>query len=345
MSAGHRMFHFYGGIHNPTPNAWIHPMNDFESIENAIRTWRGVPRDQKLNLDLFLESWIDIVSEGFTPEWFLFTPEQFFGTDHLQVNIAPQKRFLIEIMDTLGIDSVTNSKLSRENMEKEQNSARERKQAYFDMQKVDRNAEGDFLMYLRKWQQSKNIEQRWLGIMAMTHYLRGGLTDFDGFYDWLSKNLIDTSYLIRIETLDMLQSLVITDPALTLNLIERLNNSKRFALQIAAFDLLRRVISFDFYYGQRYHEQIRELYRPISDEYYPRFTHLCERVTRNIIRWRNNLLKMRSFAHLEEIPEKDISILKNRIEESSLDGYEQYIGRMSRLLARFRLSIDYFKIE
>jgi len=93
------------------------------------------------------------------------------------------------------------------------------------------------------------------------------------------------------------------------------------------------------------HERLLELYKPLSEEHYPRFTQLCERVTKNFLRWRNTLLKMKSFAHLEEVSEKEISILEKVIEESSVNGLEQHIGRMNRLLARFRLSIDYFKVE
>jgi len=345
MSAGHRMFHFYEGLHDPTPYAWIYPMNDFENIENGIRIGKYCSNEYALNLDRFIESWRDIVSKGFTPEWFLYLPEQLFGTDPLQVNIAPQKRFLIEIMDTLGTGSMTSHKETGEKLEKEQDSARERKQAYFDMQKVDRKAEEDFLMYLRKWQQSKSTEQRWLGVMAMTHYLRGGLADFDGFCSWLCKNLIDTSFLIRAETLDMLQSLVITNPTLSLNLIERLNNSKRFALQIAAFDLARRIISVDFYYGQRYHEQLIKHHRPIDEEYLPRFGQLCEHSSKNLIGWFDQLMKMKSYRHLDEMCEKELRVLKKGIEEYSLNGFEQYIGRMSRLLARYRLTKKHFEIE
>jgi hypothetical protein len=339
------MFHFYEGLHDPTPYAWLYPMNDFENIENAVRNGSYQSDKYELNLDLFLDSWREIVSEGFTPEWVFFLPEQFFGTDPLQVNIAPQKRYLIEIMDTLGIENLTSHKESEEESEKDQDSVRQRKQAFFDMQKVDRKSEGDFLVYLRKWQRSKSTEQRWLGVMAMTHYLRGGLTDFDGFYDWLCKNLVDTTYLIRAETLDMLQSLVITNTSQCLNLIERLNNSKRFALQIAAFDLARRVLSSDFYYGQRYHEQLIKLHRSIDEKDYPRFGQLCERASRNLIGWLDRLLKLKSFKYLKEVSEKELLLLRRGIEESSFNGLERYIGGMSRVLASCRFSRSHFEIQ
>lgn len=345
MSAGHRMFHFYEGLHDPIPYAWLYPMDDFENIEKAIRSGDYQSDKYELNLDLFLETWREIVSNGFTPEWFFFLPEQFFGTDPLQVNIAPQKRLLIEIMDTLEIENTTNHMESGEKLDKDQDILRERKQAYFDLQKVDRKAEGDLLVYLRKWQRSGSIEQRWLGVMAMTHYLRGGLIDFDGFYDWLCKNLVDTSYLIRVETLDMLQSLVITNTTQCLNLIERLNNSKRFALQIAAFDLARRVLSGDFYYGQRYHEQLFGLYKSIDKKDYPRFRELCERASKNLIGWLNRLLGLKSYRYLNGKSERELLVLNKVLEDISLDDFDLYIRRMSRLLAKHRLPIESFKIH
>jgi hypothetical protein len=342
MSAGHRMFHFYGGIQDPTPFAWVQSMTDFDGIRNALRNWEDTSIGSKLNLNQFLEAWQEIVSKGFTPEWFLFHPEQFFGTDDLQVNIAPQKRKMIEIMDTLGIDDEPLHDESDDRRSKERDKARERKQAFFDMQRVDRSAEGDILIYLRKWQKSNNIEQRWLGVMSMTHYLRGGLTDFDGFYNWLCKNLADTYYLIRAETLDMLQSLVITNPAMSLNLVERLNNSKRFTLQIAAFDLTRRILSRDFYYGQRYHTQLMPHHRALSERDFPRFKHACERSSKNLFGWLDSLLKMKSFEHLHEIHE-EFPLLKTELEGSSSDAFERYIDAMSRALNRYRLSVDRFE--
>ena len=346
MAAGHRMFHFYGGIQDPTPYAWVHPMNDFEEIENAIKSKNFFSSEYKLNLVHFLETWQELVSNGFTPEWFLFHPEQFFGTDDLKVNIAPQKRRLIEIMDTLGIEEESHYNDSANAISKERDKARERKQAFFDMQKVDRKGEGDILMYLRKWQKSKNTEQRWLGVMAMTHYLRGGLTDFDGFYDWLCKNLADASYLIRAETLDMLQSLVITDTTQSLNLIEKLNSSKRFALQIAAFDLARRLLSGDFYYGQRYHEQLIGFHKSIDEKEYPRFKQLCSRASKNQKGWLDRLHKMKAYEHFDKLSEDEISFLNKGIEDtSSPNDCEQYVARMSRLLAKHRLSIEYFQVK
>jgi len=134
MAAGHRMFHFYGGIQDPTPYAWVHPLGDFEEIENAIKSKNSFSSEYKLNLAYFLETWQEIVSKGFTPEWFLFHPDQFFGTDDLKVNIAPQKRRLIEIMDTLGIEEEPHYNDSANAISKERDKARERKQAFFDMQ-------------------------------------------------------------------------------------------------------------------------------------------------------------------------------------------------------------------
>jgi hypothetical protein len=345
MSAGHRMFHFYEGIHDPTPYAWIYPMTDFEGIENAVRSIEYGSSETKLNLDNFLEAWHEIVSMGFTPEWFLFHPEQFFGTDDLKVNIAPQKRKLIEIVDTLEREDESLPSVSEKLVEKEKNLARERKQAFFDLQKVDRKAEGDLLMYLRKWQKSKNLEQRWLSIMSMTHYLRSGLTDFEGFYDWLVKNLVDPSYLIRAESLDMLQSLVITNQAQSLNLIERLNNSKRFALQVAAFDLLRRVIAGDFYYGQRYHDQLTGLHKPIDERDYPRLEYCCEHTSKNLFGWLDRLMKMRSFKHLNDVPVKKSVLLKGEHGEYSVNGFDRSIDWMSRILASYKLSKNHFEIE
>ncbi len=345
MAAGHRMFHFYGGIQDPTPYAWAYPMTDFEGIANVIKS-KNSSSEYKLDLVHFLETWQEIVSKGFTPEWFLFHPEQFFGTDDLRVNIAPQKRRLIEIMDTLGIEENPNHDESGNAIYRKRDEARERKQAFFDMQKVDRRSEGDILMYLRKWQKSKNIEQRWIGVMAMTHYLRGGLTDFDGFYDWLCKNLVDAFYLIRAETLDMLQSLVITDTKQCLNLIEKLSNSKRFALQIAAFDLARRVLSGDFYYGQRYNEQLVGFHRSIDEKEYPRFKQLCGRTSKNLIGWLDRLHKIKAYGHLVDLSNKEISVLNKGIEESSSpNDLDPCINRVSRLLAKHRLSIETFKIQ
>jgi hypothetical protein len=345
MSAGHRMFHFYGGIQDPTPYAWMHPMTNFEEIEESVKTGNYSSGEYRMNIDLFLDAWRQLVSNGFTPEWFLFIPEAFFGTDSIETNIAPQKRALTEIADVLTIYERTKDKDPIQKNIREKNKARERKQAYCDMQRVDRKGEGDYLTFLRKWQKSQHIEQRWLGIMSMAHYLRSGLTDFDGFYDWLKKNLVDKSYLIRAEALDMLQSLVVLDHSLNLQLIDRLNNEKEFALQVVAFELERRVIQPEFYYGHRYFEQLKELQTPLDAGGYNQFSKVCKQTGINLVNWIEKLQSVKSLGHYYEINENDKSNLMRGIGELSIAKLSNYVATMNRVLGGARISREHFQLR
>jgi hypothetical protein len=138
--------------------------------------------------------------------------------------------------------------------------------------------------------------------------------------------------------------LVITNPVISLDLAERLNSSKRFTLQIAAFDLTRRILSRDFYYGQRYYTQLMPHHRSLDERDFPRFKHVCERSSKNLFGLLDSLLKMKSFEHLHDMYE-ELLHLKTEVEGSSLDAFERYIDAMSRVLNSYRLSMDRFEIE
>jgi hypothetical protein len=344
MSAGHRMFHFYGGIQDPTPYAWMYPMADFSEIAESVRISTQSSSEYKFNVDFFLDAWKQLISNDFTPEWFLFIPEAFFGTDSIETNIAPQKRTLTEIADVLTIFERTKSKDPGQRTIQEKDKARERKQAYCDMQRVDRKGEGDYLAYLRKWQKSQNTEQRWLGVMSMSHYLRGGLADFDSFYDWLKRSLADKSYLIRSETLDMLQSLIVTNPSLNLVLADRLNNEKSFPLQIVAFDLIRRLIQPEFYYGHRYFEQFRGMQNPLDSKDYNQFSKICKRAGYNLVKWIEKLQSINSLWASGDMTENDKSNLMKGVDDPSLANFSNYIASMNRALNKTRLTREYFQL-
>jgi hypothetical protein len=345
MSAGHRMFHFYGGIQDPTPYAWMHPMTSFEEIEESVKAGKYTPSEYRLNIDLFLDTWKQLASNDFTPEWFLFIPEAFFGTDSIETNVAPQKRTLTEIADVLTIYERTKVKDPIQKNIHEKDNARERKQAYCDMQRVDRKGEGDYLTYLRKWQKSQNTEQRWLGVMSMSHYLRSGLADFDSFYDWLKKSLADKYYLIRSETLDMLQSLVVANPSMNLILADRLNNEKTFALQITAFEVMRRLIQPESYYGHRYFEQFKGLQNSLDSRSYNQFSKVCKKVGINLVKWIEKLQSINSLFSQYEISEDDKSNLMQGVEELSPAKFSNYIASMNRILGGIRLTKGHFRLE
>ncbi len=343
VSIGHRMFHFYGGLSNPTPYAWIHSMTDYESIEKALQTECDIHKEAQLDLIRYLDSWKTIGSNGFTPEWFLFVPKLFFGKDDLEANMVPKKRNLGKILDALTIEHKIHhddvDKIGKETM----NITRERKQAYYDMQELDRESEGDLLKVLKTWQESDSLEQQWFGILSMNHYLRNGISDFEKFYKWLRKNLLNSSFLIRTETLDMLQSLVVENPSMTLDLIERLNIEREFPLQVCGLDLVRRTFSEDFYYGRRYYDQLASFHKPIDEKDYPRFKIICEAVSDNIVMWLEHLISLDEYWHLDATIEKEFNILKAGIKNTTNDNFEYFINIMNRSLGRFRLSKEFFE--
>lgn len=343
VAIGHRMFHFYGGISDPTPYAWIHPMTDYKSIEKALQMEINIHNESQLDLNRYIDSWNTIVSNGFSPEWFLFLPKLFFGKDDSEANIVPKKRNLGKILDVLTIEHKTHHEDIEDVTEETMKIACERKQAYYDGQELDREAEGDFLKVMRSWQKSNNLEQQWLGIMSMNHYLRNGIFDFENFYQWLRKNLLSSSFLIRTETLDMLQSLVVTNPSMTLDLIERLNIEREFPLQVCEFDLVRRLFSEHFYYGCRYYNRLTALHKPMDKKDYPRFKIICESVSDNIVMWLDHLISLDEFWHVDATIEKKLSILKAGIENASRDNFEYFISIMNRSLGRFRLSKGFFE--
>ncbi len=343
VAIGHRMFHFYGGISDPTPYAWIQSMTDYENIERTLQTERNIFKESQLDLNRYIDSWKAIISNGFTPEWFLFLPKLVFGKDDLEANIVPKKRNLGKILDVLTIEHKTHHEDIEDVTEETMKIASERKQAYYDVQELDREAEGDFLEVMRSWQKSKNLEQQWLGIISMNHYLRNGISDFEKFYQWLRKNLLSSSFLIRTETLDMLQSLVVENQSMTLDLIERLIIEREFPLQVCGLDLVRRTFAENFYYDRRYYDRLTALHKPIDKKDYPRFKIICEDVSDNIVMWLDHLISLDEFWHLDATIKKELNILRAGIENASHDNFEHFISIMNSSLGRFRLSKEFFE--
>ena len=54
------MFHFYGGIEDPTPYAWMQSMTDFEEIEESVKVGKYTSGEYRLNIDLFLDPEINL---------------------------------------------------------------------------------------------------------------------------------------------------------------------------------------------------------------------------------------------------------------------------------------------
>lgn len=336
VAAGHRHFHFYGGITNPTPYAWIHPMSDFKGIQNALQTETYMHGGHAVDVDRYFDVWKTLVSKTYTPEWFLFVPKTFFGKDD-QV-ISPQKRNLDVLIDTLTIKQLT-SELSHCEIVK---IARERKQAYYDMQLIDGKSEHELFSILKQWQRSDNLEQQWLGIMSMNHYLKHEISDLENFYSWLCKNLLSESYLIRVETRDMLQRIFVTNPTRILELLDKLNGEREFPLQVIGFDLVTRMFSGHYYSG-RYYEEFTESHRPIRKGEYPRFKDASEAAATNLLDWVHHLISLNSYWNDNEIIKKDTQILESGLPCKSQDDFEYYTS-MTRLVRRLRLAEDGFHV-
>ncbi|MGY5881568.1 MAG: hypothetical protein RTV31_15060 [Candidatus Thorarchaeota archaeon] len=330
VAAGHRHFHFYGGITNSTPYSWIHPMSDFKSIKNALQTEIFMHGGHKIDVDRYFDVWKTLVSKTYAPEWFLFVPKTYFGKDDKV--ISPQIRSLDSLIDTLTIKQPT-SELSQSEIVK---IARARKQAYYDMQRIDKKSEDELFSILKKWQRSDNLEQQWFGIMSMNHYLKHDISDLENFYSWLCKNLRSESYLIRVETRDMLQRIFATNPARILELIEKLNGEREFPLQVIGFDLVCRMFSGHYYSG-RYHKEFTESHRPIRKGEYPRFKDASEAAAMNVLDWVHHLISLGSYWSEDKMIRKEIQELERGLPAQSQDDFEYHVY-MTRLVSRLRLA-------
>jgi hypothetical protein len=336
VAAGHRHFHFYGGITDPTPYSWIHPMADFKSIRNALQTGTFLHSEYKIDIDRYFDVWKTLVTKTYTPEWFLFIPKTFFGKDDNV--ISPQIRSLDSLIDALTIKQPT-SELSQSEIVKIE---REKKQAYYDMQRIDSKLEDKLFSTLKQWQKSDNLEQQWLGIMSMNHYLKHDISDFENFYSWLCKNLLSESYLIRVETREMLQRIFVTNPIRILEIIERLNGEREFPLQVIGFDLVCRMFAGHYYSG-RYHNEFTESHRPIPKSEFPRFKNASEVAGTNLLDWVHHLISLGSYWNEDKMIKQEIQELEKGLPSKSQDDFHYYTY-MSRLFNRLRLAKEGFYV-
>jgi len=256
-AAGHRFLRFYGGMKKPYHFLWLLPKNDFGNIKTTIinKNETNVTKPEpKERLELFFRALDNVFREGFLPEFFFpVWREEGLNYSNLPEYESATRCNFKAIVTLISIDSNfcspfpepnTNEEDLEEFYKEQQKIALKRQEACIKSQTIERSLEEDFFSALRRLQQAKLLEQRWLAYVALHHYLRNGVNNYQLFYEMIKTGLSDNYYLIRKEAVELLNTFSLIQPNKALKLIEDLSQEKDDNFKLFAFCLLKNLVSF-----------------------------------------------------------------------------------------------------
>ena len=256
QNANHRYFHFYGGLKKPYPFSWIYPKNDFHKIKERVELeneelWIQEPEKE---VQKFLQNWNYLVDEEFMPEFFFLPAHKEFGLTYENLPKYKSKSSLAfkEIFDNLTIDkdsfpnehSLTEDTDIELSYKKELQVIAKRKDASISCQSIDRKLETDFIDQIENLLESKIIEQKWLAIQSIHYYIRGGIVNKLKFQTIFERTLLDDYYLIRKETVELLQTVILIQPDFGIDLLKNFLDKKNINIKLFAIKLLKKLYSF-----------------------------------------------------------------------------------------------------